>query len=140
MSCHMVWSDLLKFAAGLLRMGLVPPHIPSSPTASPGRPDPIAALPRLLLVFGLSGWALMLSLVAAALLFLKVVDWPSVGWFVDTTGGFAAFGFIRPSEGWREVLGAWSLPIFASTVAVLAWIGALGTRRGIRTLRTLLGV
>lgn len=114
----------LKFAGDLLRMVLVR--------------TPISCA-RLLLVFGLSGWALMLSLVAAALLFLKVVDWPSVGWFVDATGSFAGFGFIRAGEGWREVLGSWSLPIFASTAAALAWIGALGTRSGIRTVRTLLG-
>jgi hypothetical protein len=118
-------------------MGLVPTPIPSSPAAS-GRPDPVAAMPRLLLVFGLSGWALMLSLVAATLLFLKVVDWPSVGWFVDATGTFAGFGFIRASDGWRELLGSWSLPIFALSAAALAWIGAFGTRRGIRTLRALL--
>jgi hypothetical protein len=115
--------DCLKFVGAVLRMGSVPTNIS-----------------RLILVFGLSGWALMLSLVAAALLFLKVIDWPSVGWFVDAAGNFAGFGFIRAGDGWREVLGSWSLPMFASTAAALAWIGALGTRSGIRTLRTLLGV
>ena len=99
----------------------------------------MASLSRLLVAFGLSGWAVTLSLVFAALLALKVADWPAVGWFVDAEGHFAAFGFIRPEEGWREILGNWSLPIFASLAAGLLWMGVLGIRRGVRTVRAILG-
>jgi hypothetical protein len=113
---------------------------PTTPSADLRRePDAIAALSRLLVSFGLSGWALTFSLVFAALLALKVADWPAVGWFIDTRGQFAGFGFIRVEEGWREVLGGWSLPIFASLAGGLLWAGAIGIRRGVRTVRSILG-
>ena len=113
---------------------------PTPPSASLRRgPDPVAALPRLLVAFGLSGWAVTFSLVFAGLLAFKVADWPAVGWFVDANGQFAGFGFIRVEEGWREVLGGWSLPIFGTLAAGLLWAGAIGIRRGVRTVRAILG-
>jgi len=102
-------------------------------------PDALSSLSRLLVAFGLSGWALTLSLLFAALLAFKVANWPAVGWFVDAEDRFAAFGFIRPEEGWREVLGGWSLPIFGSLAAGLLWVGVFGIRRGMRTVRAILG-
>jgi len=128
----------VKFVGPLLRRGGV-----QSPTASSSavrrEPDALTSASRLLVAFGLSGWALTLSLVFAALLALKVADWPAVGWFVDGDGRFAAFGFIRPEDGWSEVLGGWSLPIFGSLAAGLLWMGVLGVRKGLRTVRALLG-
>jgi hypothetical protein len=113
---------------------------PSSPSATLRRePDAVATLSRLLVAFGLSGWALTFSLVFAALLALKVADWPAVGWFVDAQGQFAGFGFIRAEEGWRELLGGWSLPIFASLAGGLLCAGVIGIRRGVRTVRAALG-
>jgi hypothetical protein len=98
-------------------------------------PDLLAAAPRLLVSFGLSGWALLLSLSFAALLALKLVDWPAVGWFLDAGGQFQAFGFVRPEAGWREVLGGWSLLLFGALAAGFLWAGVVGTARGLRTAR-----
>jgi hypothetical protein len=129
----------VKFVGRLLRKALVQsPTAPSSAVRS--EPDVVVSASRLLVAFGLSGWALTLSLLFAALLALKVADWPAVGWFVDAGGRFAGFGFIRVEEGWSEVLGGWSLPIFGSLAAGLLWMGVLGVRKGLKTARAVLGM
>ena len=94
------------------------------------------ALLRSLFLLGLAGWAAIAASLFGMLLVLKVAAWRSVGWFVDQQGGgFRVFGFMTDTAGTRELLGVWSLPLFAGLTAVLGWLAISGARSGLRPLR-----
>jgi hypothetical protein len=91
------------------------------------------ALLRSLLLLGLAGWAALLASLFGVLLALKVAAWPMVGLFVDGTGKLQAFGFVAPIPNGREILGFWSLPLFAALTLILGRLAISGGRAGVRT-------